>query len=417
MNRRQADLSESSAVSSTRTPSLQLLLEQSLKLESCLNRKDELKRLLSTRSHISTTSSFAIRQEEAAGTDVPWREIGLGSRGRVFEQPGTDLVYKLAITDEKILWNDYKMHQLVIESFEEVPFLATGVSIPLCHWFTHTGDMAFWNQHLSRLPADFRQPRDTICSQRILPVPQVIRELLIDEYCKDSLKTQAKTLDANKDCLVRLYLGKRRASDRPNALGFSLRNFALHLDQMESLGLDIGYYTRNMADILAVFHFKAKMDADDIDIVLGTAAVGSPRKCQPLSSAEIGQIPAGQSTREESSNMHRNFKKRTIHLWVLDFNACKPITMNEQGINAAVKSFWDNSGQYFPRPVRELPRDHELWQLFSSQYLESCRKLIDIEDLDQEVREKRHKLPKMFLNKVVDAREKELENLRLPGQC
>ena len=419
MNRRQANFSAESAVSSTRTSSLQLLLEQSLKLESSLNQKEELKTLLSTRCHISTTSLFAIRQEEAAGTDAPWREIGLGSRGRVFEQLGTDLIYKLAITDENVLWNDYKVHQLVIESFEQASFLKTEVSIPTCHCYTNARDSTFWDQHFSRLPADFRQPRDTICSQRNLPMPQVIRELLINEYCKGSLKAQAKILDINKDCLVRLYLGKRRSTDRPKALGFSLRNFALHLDQMESLGLDIGYYAAAMADILAVFHFKAKIDADDIEIVLGSApvaSISSPKKSHPLSSSEISQFP-GQSTREEASNMHRNFKKRTIHLWVLDFNACKPITMDEQGINAAVKSFWENSGQYFPRPMRELQKDNELWQLFGSQYLESSRKLIEIENLNQEARSRRHKLPKMFLDRVVDARERELANLGATWLC
>ena len=86
------------------------LLEQNLALERSLEVQQELKRLLTTKSHISTTSSFAVAQEAAIGTNTEWREIGVGSRGRVFEQSGSGKVYKLATTTDNVLWNDYRMH-------------------------------------------------------------------------------------------------------------------------------------------------------------------------------------------------------------------------------------------------------------------------------------------------------------------
>lgn len=57
-----------------------------------------LKKMLSVRSVVSTTSSFAARMQEASTIDTlqSFVEIGKGSRGRVFEQVGTTQVVKRA---------------------------------------------------------------------------------------------------------------------------------------------------------------------------------------------------------------------------------------------------------------------------------------------------------------------------------
>lgn len=68
--------------------SLAVAIERNLELEEKLEKdatpRDILHRLLSTKSAISTTSSFARSQQAAVGTRAPFREIGVGSIGRVF---------------------------------------------------------------------------------------------------------------------------------------------------------------------------------------------------------------------------------------------------------------------------------------------------------------------------------------------
>ncbi|EXJ86309.1 hypothetical protein A1O3_03260 [Capronia epimyces CBS 606.96] len=92
---------ETSQISySARTPSLDPLAMQNLRLEEQLiaNETNEqtLKQLLSTRSVISTTSSFAERQQVAAGEQNVFGEIGTGSIGMFLEHTGFICVYILS---------------------------------------------------------------------------------------------------------------------------------------------------------------------------------------------------------------------------------------------------------------------------------------------------------------------------------
>jgi hypothetical protein len=53
-------------------------------------------------------------------------------------------------------------------------------------------------------------------------------------------------------------------------LAFSLRNFCLFLDQIEDLALDPSEYAEAMADALAIMHWSAGIDANDVEFVLGS---------------------------------------------------------------------------------------------------------------------------------------------------
>jgi hypothetical protein len=79
-----------------------------------------LRKLLSVRSVVSTTSSFAARMQEASTIDTlqSFVEIGKGSCGRVFEQIGTTQVVKKAHHKNDDLWNDYLMHKRIEEGFD-----------------------------------------------------------------------------------------------------------------------------------------------------------------------------------------------------------------------------------------------------------------------------------------------------------
>jgi hypothetical protein len=98
-DRRQQAKTDQSVTSMT--SSLAAAVQPNLVLEDKLAREaaeetaqQTLKRHLSVKSAISTSSSFAERQQAAAGSSLPFREIGTGSVGKVFEKPGTPWAFK-----------------------------------------------------------------------------------------------------------------------------------------------------------------------------------------------------------------------------------------------------------------------------------------------------------------------------------
>ena len=83
-----------------------------------------LKRHLSTRTTISTSSSLAERYQRAAENDElrTFRQIGAGACKTVFEWTGTEQAIGLSkqqgATPAEGLWNDFKMHSKILEAFE-----------------------------------------------------------------------------------------------------------------------------------------------------------------------------------------------------------------------------------------------------------------------------------------------------------
>ncbi|WQF89161.1 hypothetical protein CDEST_14175 [Colletotrichum destructivum] len=229
-------------------------------VESCL------KRMLSTRTAVSTSSSFAQRQQAAVGANEQFREIGTGSIGKVFEHPGTTFAYKLPVTDQKDkLWNNYVVHKRIEASFQSLPFFDGQVEIPRCFWYATPDTQTFWDLNLDFFPKtrEFpRKPRHALCMERIFPLPRPVRHALIEKYCPPQAREKMKSDVANKDCLVRPYLGRVKFGQ--GGLFFSLRNFKLHADQVQELGVVAADLYTGMAHALAVLHWDTKIDANDI---------------------------------------------------------------------------------------------------------------------------------------------------------
>lgn len=191
--RRQQQRTDTTA--SSRSSSLEAALSQNLQLEERLRFEPEsvhetpqekLRRLLSTRSAISTASSFAERQQAAVGGNANFREIGTGSIGKVFEQPGTRWAFKLPLMDRTDkLWNHYIMNLRVQGSFDELGSISGQVEIPRALWFANETSQ-FWQQNTSLFPDSPtfpRRPRKVLCMERIFPLPEPIRHAIIDVYC------------------------------------------------------------------------------------------------------------------------------------------------------------------------------------------------------------------------------------------
>ena len=94
-----------------------------------------------------------------------------------------------------------------------------------------------------------------------------------------------------------------------------------------------------MAEALAVMHWIGEVDGNDIEFVLAP----------PDPQAKGTTIP--NSLGEHS-------------IWMIDFDLCRKITMDEGGIKQAVVAFWRND-PFYPRPESS----HDLWKTFCDHYL------------------------------------------------
>lgn len=382
-SRRELQKSEESvdSVASSLVTALKTTLQLADQLETQAGEEPEkiLRRLLSTRSAISTSSSLAKRQEAAVGLDTQFREIGSGSVGKVFEKPGTPWAFKLSLLDgTDKLWNHYVMHLRIQQTLDSLGSIAGQAEVPRAAWFANK-DSEFWDENLEMFPVDATFPsrrRNVFCMERVYPLPEPIRHALIDLFCSPNHVQEIKKSISNKDCLIRLYLGRKRfgSSQLGGSRFFSLRNYKLHLDQIQLLGLDAEDYATSMASALAALHWHTKIDALDIEFVLGSTPLdrNAIRRVLPLK--EIEHLTPGTSTFEHSTHITPNFRKRAVSLWILDFDACGPITMDKAGVRQAVKAFFDTA-PYCPRPSSQDKYAENLWSIFAKQYLLTGRKI------------------------------------------
>ncbi|KAI0485354.1 hypothetical protein GGR56DRAFT_663051 [Xylariaceae sp. FL0804] len=316
--------------SSARGASLEVAIRDNLVLEDRLAAEAQhdtvetrLQRFLSLRSLVSTSSSAAERNQAAVGTNVPFREIGTDSIGKVFEHPGTLYVYKLPLLERSDkIWNNYVMNQRVEVSFSKIPFCRDQVEIPRSFW-------------------------DIFCMERIFPLPLPVRDSLIEKYCPKNGQDSARASKSNKDCLVRPMLGRRKFGGGMSF--FSLRNFKLHVNQVEELNLEVDDIAQSMGHAMAVLHWHTGIDALDIEFVLGSSPHEDQRVRTAISPERLTNMKPGTSTFEDVTHPSVNFGQRIISLWLLDFDACRDMPVGPNAVSQAVKAFLETD-PYCPRP-------------------------------------------------------------------
>lgn len=57
-------------------------------------------------------------------------------------------------------------------------------------------------------------------------------------------------------------------------------------------------------------------------------------------------------------------------VWILDFDCCKHMPLDEEGVEQAVKAFYKND-PFYPRPGRDGVEDQRLWDEFKYRFLEA----------------------------------------------
>lgn len=83
-----------------------------------------------------------------------------------------------------------------------------------------------------------------LVAERIHPLPEPTREILIQAYCLADLQAGARASPVSKKCLARVHLGfaSRRAVRRV----FSLRKFKLYLADLVESEIDVEDLARRM---------------------------------------------------------------------------------------------------------------------------------------------------------------------------
>lgn len=334
--------------------------------------------------------------ERTADRLSTFRTIGAGTCGTVFEIPNTLEVVKRAKNGyEDALWNDHICHKIVLECIgRNLNLFGGGLHVPKSLSFVSTSDGHNWRKLAANFPEQYRSRSALYFSERILPVPESVRFALIDKYFPEEVRSEGKASEGNKDCLVRIYLGKCRDPDRLKPTRVSLRNYNLHLDQMEELGLDTKTFAATMAHALAVMHWDACIDADDVEFVLGSSPTTISHGYLSLFDLAGEKVPI--STLKDA-DVHT----KAVSIWLLDFNRCQrirvhgdlPIEEHQKGLEMAVDSFFRND-PYYPRPLSSNDHAKMLWQTFRDAYLSTGKTILD--GAMPEVRE----LPVRFITMV-----------------
>ncbi|RVX72675.1 hypothetical protein B0A52_04073 [Exophiala mesophila] len=335
---------------------------------------DILKRTLSVATVKSTTSSAVDRMK--AARDKPshqhkLRDIGRGSCGSVFEIPGTPYAIKKGASTAA-MWNDFTLGSRAYNShlfshglFERTFGGRRVPRVPMPQSFNGPAADEFWTANIELFPDGDQTRAAAFSLDRILPVPQLTRRALVRQFFEDDERTQHDVLNNpdNKDCLVRVYLGKNRPNARPYDSTDTLRNFPLHLDEAKMLELDVDAFAEEIAMGLATLHWKAGIDAQDTEFVIGTS------KTRIFAPEYPDSVPPPDSTGDDLT-------RREVQLWMLDFDKCSMFDLESKSLSSDMVEKYlvavTGNDPYFPHPCLDV----DLWQRFRETYLKASDVLI-----------------------------------------
>lgn len=378
-------------------------VERELKIPQNASPATTLERILSPNSSMSS-NSLHNQQTPTVG----YRVIGFGQCGLVFERPGTGYVVKIAKPAyEPSLWADFRAHFCVHQAFERqkedmeccIPRVLTYVPNTNHQWWNENGPLFPETIH-----GAFSLPAMALITERILPLPRTARQALIGMYCPPSLWSTVSTNPTNRDCLARIYLGRRRCPNTPLPPNFSLRNYNLCLDQMLELNIPVMSYAAAMGEALAVIHWAANVDAYDIEFVLGSER-DIPTYSRDISLAlnlSTEDIASMTPHTDLEAMLAANTKRRITSMWVLDFNLCSmweekaSLDDSDALISHLVIVFFEND-PYYPLPLAEHDLDKELWETFSTKYLDTGERILSAPGKDSRLAD----LPRKFIDGCV----------------
>ena len=140
-----------------------------------------------------------------------------------------------------------------------------------------------------------------------------------------------------------------------------------------------------MADSLAVLHWHTKIDAMDIEFVLGSSPQEDQIVRRQFSLEKLTNANTPTSTFEYVTNSNPNFGRRMTSLWLLDFDAYKDISADQAGVDMACKAFVETD-PYSPRAHSSDILGQRLWASFGNRYIATAQTILHESHQDLPVR-------------------------------
>ena len=343
-----------------------------------------LKRMLSInsqKSFISTHSALAVEEDNAMyDEEVIVKQIGAGVCAEVFTKVGSGRVMKRQLNaTSKDLQIDCKMHVEVLAAFQVQIGKTVQVFVPAVHDFITTQNTKWWQTDGASLPPT-PERRPVLITERIYPLPQIIRLHLIETFCDPKQKLEAIQNPDNQDALARVYLGMRSARGvyPPD---FSLRNFQLDVEKLDFLGASVLNLAGLMGEAMAIIHWQARIDGRDIEFVLGSAPATTERKIWTSNDLDTELVHTAQ--------------RRLVKLWVLDFNQCSELKKGAAGVEQAAAALVEND-PYFPKSNSK--QNPQLWEAFETKYLARAEQIFA--KLSEDLTEEAKRRPAAFIARV-----------------
>lgn len=321
------------------------------------------------------TSSSSKRQRH-------FKEIGSGNCGVIYDMLNASRVIKKQTTNYVLndtrthnLWQESKMHRKVFRALTRAN--VSDMSVPILDGYLGLNTepkayVAWWRENGHRFPDRPRKLSPVMQTERITPLPLEIRNQVLDQFCNPMVKQMARTSVRSKHCLMAPLLGSRRGSNdegdhmRAYEDVRDLRNFDLHVDQMETLHMDILKYCRTYAQALALMHYSANIDANGVKFRLGSR----PQRTDQNTSDASRQA-------SQSSNKPKSSNTQLAHLWLFNFDKCNRLQSGPELMDQMVQGFISNPKPYWPRPRHDdqgtNPADKCYWRYFSREYIKFAR--------------------------------------------
>ena len=152
---------------------------------------------------------------------------------------------------------------------------------------------------------------------------------------------------------------------------------------MEELHLNVSQLATEMAIGLATLHWEACVDGMDTEFVIGSSATWDLER------------PRGYDNVDSPPHNVKaiNFKRRPLHLWMLDFDKATRIELTEHDVDKKLVPAFLGNDPYYPRPQV----DEELWDEFCKVYLKASEVILGRKRVTKGVKA----LPQRFLDEVV----------------
>ena len=319
---------------------------------------------LSTTAKLDDASLLAFKHElRLAACSGQSRSIGKGNCAEVFYLSGTSSAFKRAYSQKNLqLWNNFLDQVAIYEDIQYAIRCSPNILLCVPEPIRYIGqdNEEYLQEHSAKWASlGIAEHVDLLEMELIRPLPAIIRSALIDCYCLSTHQAKARMDPKNRDCLVRIYLG-RRQENSSKVGSFSLKDFEMDLVILDELGLNKELFAETMAVALAMMHWSSHIDAAGVEFVLGSA----PAELQGSRSL-MRSLPPQTPTLD---GLMMDCNKKAASIWLLDFDECREIAMDAAGVAKAVDAFWGNK-PFWPKPVTGDHQDAGLWRIFEERYL------------------------------------------------